>query len=104
MSAHHYSENWHWVSNSNALCKHAKNTNTNFMDFLESKDFDSNKVTKFSLSDWLVFFDDPHEMETTVMKGQEHRLSHTLRVMYKTEQRSMTLVAKGWKPANTHQQ
>lgn len=39
------------------------------MDFLESKDFDPNKIMACSLIDQLVFFDDPHEMETIVMKG-----------------------------------
>ena len=37
------------------------------------------------------------------MKGQEHRFSHTWRVMYKIEQSSMILVAEDWKLANMHQ-
>ena len=49
--------------------KMQKHSNTNFTDFLESKDFDPNKIMECSLIDQLVFFDDPHEMETIVMKG-----------------------------------
>ena len=79
------------MSNSNALCKHARNTNTNFMDFLESKDFDPNKVMECSFTDQLVFFDDPRERTRT----------QTLRVVYKTEQSSMILVAKTSKYTST---
>ena len=35
------------------------------MDFLESKDFDPNKVMECSFTDQLVFFDDPRERTRT---------------------------------------